>query len=72
MRLRKGTIGLEVWTASGDMGATWERGLFFAYDWTDSTAQDLSSQPVALLPGCALSPCSVAAICRPWWVGQDQ
>ena len=45
-------------------------GFFMPYDWTDSTAKDLSSQPVALLPGCALSPCSAAAICRPWWMGR--
>ena len=45
---------------------------FFAYDWTDSIAKDLSSQPVALLPGCALPPCSVAAIRGEWWMGQDQ
>ena len=42
------------------------------YDWTDPNAQDLSGQPVALLPGCAVSPSSTAAIRGEWWMGQDQ
>ena len=71
MRLRIGTIttgrdGLLELLHRAGLG----RRLF--YDWADPTAEDLSSQPVALLPRRALSPCSVAAICCPWWLGQGQ